>query len=720
MFQQLSEQKPSFVFSLRTGILSIFIGLFLVVFATILSIFYVHMYATVERAAHLLMKEVSYALLNELNAQLRPEELVSQFTAKNIQHHVLNTANHKETIAYFVHLLKELPLSQGVYWGDVQGNFTYVRKEPNGHFVAEIIDRRTLPVTDVHLYLDAKHHELEQLTVPVDFDPRERNWFHDALHKKQTIWTDAHLFQHGRPVLGITVASPAFSEEGAPLGVVGIDVSLAHLAQFVQALRVGEKGKIAVMNQQGRVIVASHPLPVSQTPAQVPGQRLLDVGLHMLALHGAEHEVRFVGKEPGPWFKAAYDTYQRNGQAVFNFTLLGKRYLASVKDIPLLAEHSWKIVIVDAENDFTNKINKLGMSYVFINMFIFLFGIVLLSSLVSRIVKPVKKLVYETEQMKNFHLEETSKISSHIREVIELSDAIYSMKMGLRSFQRYVPAGLVRQLITMGEEVQVGGKKRELAVFFSDIKDFTYVAEATDSDQLVKQVSEYFEAFSRLIIQNEGTLDKYIGDAIMAFWGAPRKTEAPCHHAARAALACMAHCDALNDKWDKENKPRFVTRIGIHFGEAIVGNLGSSERLSYTALGDTVNIASRLVNLNKLYGTSILVSGRVYQQIKSEFILRLVDYVVLRGRTESTALYELLGETKGEVTFDVEAYQDAFDCGFLAYQHQQWQDAIIHFKVCLAHFPQDQLAMVFIERCENFMETPPGANWTGIWYLYEK
>ena len=243
---------------------------------------------------------------------------------------------------------------------------------------------------------------------------------------------------------------------------------------------------------------------------------------------------------------------------------------------------------------------------------IFIIGVCLILFWVARIVTPIKKLVKETEKIRTFNLEGSDRVHSHIKEVIEVSDAIFSMKMGLRSFQKYVPASLVRQLIMAGEDVRIGGKKEELAIFFSDIKDFTAIAEKTESNQLMKQICDYLDTFSHVIIQDNGTIDKFIGDAIMAFWGAPTAVKHPCEHAAHAALQCMRELQILNQKWEAEKKPGFYTRMGLHYGIAIVGNLGSSERLNYTALGDAVNIASRLVSANKLYGTSILVSESFY------------------------------------------------------------------------------------------------------------
>ena len=241
----------------------------------------------------------------------------------------------------------------------------------------------------------------------------------------------------------------------------------------------------------------------------------------------------------------------------------------------------------------------------------------------------------ETENIKEFNLDGEIKINSRIKEVINLKDAIHSMKIGLKLFQKYIPKVLVRQLIESGEDIRIGGVRKKLAIFFSDIKNFTTISEKTDPNLLMLQMGEYFEALTQIIINEKGTIDKYIGDSIMAFWGSPLPDVNPCHHAAKAALRCQKKLDMLNAQWANKGNNTFYTRIGIHTGDAIVGNVGSTERFSYTAIGDSINVASRLEEINKNYKTKIIVSDAMYEEIKDQFILRMIDCVVVKGRSQS-------------------------------------------------------------------------------------
>jgi adenylate cyclase len=311
-------------------------------------------------------------------------------------------------------------------------------------------------------------------------------------------------------------------------------------------------------------------------------------------------------------------------------------------------------------------------------------------------------------------------LRSNIKEIIALSEAINRMKQGLRSFKKYVPANLVRQLIESGKDVLIGGEKTQLAIFFSDIENFTSISERMDPDNLMKYICEYFNEVSPIIVDERGTIDKYIGDSVMAFWGAPLPTEQPCHYAARAAIRCLKRINELNEKWQKQDRPPLNTRIGLHFGEAIVGNLGSNERLNYTAVGDSINMASRLESINKYYGTRIIVSDVLYKEIKHDFALRLIDSIAVMGKARGTSIYELLAENKDELPFNLTEYQKIFALAFAAYEQQQWDVAISNFEMCLSVFPADTVVSIFIRRCRYFADNPPGSNWDGIWRMQEK
>lgn len=696
---QLRAKLNKAVFTLRFSLLSIFISLFVVTLISLFSVFYFHIDYLVNRAAFLLVDADSLRIITDLNVQLYPLENTSKLTAELIESGVLNINDPQETEIYLFDLLRKSPLVNGVYWGDVKGNFTYARREDDGSITTEIINRDVYPPTQFFVYRNKDDKIIKKVSMKPDFDPRVRVWYKLATERKNTVWTDVYVYSQGPANLGIAIASPAYHKDGSLWGVYSMDVRLDYLSRYVAARKIAHHGEVFIVDDKGELLAS--PKLIQMNPETYYKKGLMN--LYTLS------------KSYGDAFK----TFKNTKQKVFLFKSDHQKYIAAFNKIPSLLEHGWYIAIVDPESDFTSNIQKLKFVYLIFDSLIFILGILLISKLVNLIVTPIKKLEIETEYIKNFNLEPRPRILSRIKEVIELSSALHAMKNGLRSFQRYVPASLVRQLIEVGDDARIGGAKRDMVVFFSDIKDFTSISERTDSNQLVQQVCNYFDAFARIINEQKGTIDKYIGDSVMAFWGAPLPVYHACERAARAALTCKQRGYELNIMWKIEEKPLLSTRFGLHYGEAIVGNIGSSERLNYTVVGDMVNVTSRLVSANKIYGTDILVSDAIYQQIKDMFVLRFVDNVMLKGKAQALAIYELLAESKQSILFDIEKYQAAFSEAYSLYQQQQWRLAITRFNDCLQIYPQDALANTFIVRCEYFISNPPDM-WDGVWRLSEK
>jgi adenylate cyclase len=225
-----------------------------------------------------------------------------------------------------------------------------------------------------------------------------------------------------------------------------------------------------------------------------------------------------------------------------------------------------------------------------------------------QVTHPLRELVQETEKIKSFNLDEKVNIRASLFEIRTLVDAIANMKVGLQSFKKFVPSQLVRQLVESGLEANVSGHRREVTIFFSDIADFTTISETMKPSELSSHISEYFNELTNIIMEHNGTVDKYIGDAIMAFWNAPVEIKDHARVACRATLKISQRVSELEKKWRAEGKPVFRTRIGINTGDVVVGNMGSEQRLNYTVIGDPVNLASRLESLNKYYGSNIIIS----------------------------------------------------------------------------------------------------------------
>jgi adenylate cyclase len=253
-----------------------------------------------------------------------------------------------------------------------------------------------------------------------------------------------------------------------------------------------------------------------------------------------------------------------------------------------------------------------------------------------------------------------------------------------------------------GEEITLGGEKREITIFCSDIAGFTTISEAYPTEILTPLLAEYFDALSKIILEAEGTIDKYIGDSIMAFWNAP--TEMPDHamKACLVALRCQALLHKLNQQRKENNQPEFQTRFGINTGMVIVGNVGTTERMNYTVIGDAVNIAFRLQNTSKNYNTHILISEDVYKKVNHQFVVRPLDIVTVKGKKEEIKIYELvaLREGEAEILAKPEEIQlcEAFTEAYEAFQQKNIERAKPLFEAIHAQFPDDLPTKLYLDR----------------------
>jgi adenylate cyclase len=238
------------------------------------------------------------------------------------------------------------------------------------------------------------------------------------------------------------------------------------------------------------------------------------------------------------------------------------------------------------------------------------------------------------------------------------------------------------------------------------------VAESLPPEQLVESLGEYLEEMARPIAASGGTVDKYIGDAIMAFWGAPRPDADHALHACEAALENRDRLDALNARWQAAGRPRFDARVALHTGEVVVGNVGSGARLNYTIIGDAVNLASRLEGLNKRYGTGLIISETTWARVSHVMVARPLDKVSVKGKEASVVIYELIGRRR-DVSAVRREVAERHARAFTLYLERKWSEAISLLRARLAEHPGDEPSKLLLERCKRWAATPPPSDWDG-------
>ncbi|HOI30894.1 MAG TPA: CHASE2 domain-containing protein [Melioribacteraceae bacterium] len=286
-------------------------------------------------------------------------------------------------------------------------------------------------------------------------------------------------------------------------------------------------------------------------------------------------------------------------------------------------------------------------------------------------------------------------------------------------FSQYVSKSIVNELLADPDKLKLGGEKKNLSVLFSDIAGFTTFAEKKEPEELVSFINEFLNEMTEIILSNGGTLDKYLGDAVMAFWGAPVEIEDHAYKACLTSLQMQDKLAELRDKWSKEGEPLIRIRIGINTGEVIVGNIGGVKRFDYTVLGDDVNLASRLEGANKEYGSNIMISDSTYQLVKEKVLVRELDIIRVKGKTEPTRVYELISLTGDQkASAAIEQMHEYFQ-GLELYRNKSFEPAHDYFKRC-AEKLGDYPSRVYLNRCEYYLKNPPAENWDGVFEFKTK
>jgi adenylate cyclase len=695
----------------KIDLLTCFIGL---IFFTIIIV--VYSYKINAKNTLVLAKELVNTTLNHAVSETTQYLTIAKYTP-NVSS-VLLTENldilHDRYLEQrIIDILNNSPFLFMYYLGDEKGNFMLGYRNKYHTISTKLINSQVNKPFSVNRYRDGNGKVYKETKLPnIDYDPRKRPWYIGAKANLAVYWTEIYPFfnkeidnlyaqlKKNQPVYGLSISTPIFNGQKKFIGVVGVDISLTNLAHFLQTLKIGKHGKALIVNNARELILfPADNQPLLTFPAQ-QGLRVEDIKTN--------------------WIKEGVQNFFKRYEKDFFYTYEGQDYFIKTHDFSKETGKDWYLIIIVPIDDFLGEMKQARFISFSITSLMLIVSVLFSIGLSRSLSRPIEIMTNTMKQVNELNFSNLVHLTSPIKEFQQMSNALTSMAQGLQAFLKYVPPEVVAELIKKGQNVTLGGQEMNLTLFFSDIEGFTQIAEDSAPMELMTDLSHYFDQMVKVIVlDHQGTIDKYIGDSVMAFWGAPHYTTDHAKLACQAALECQKEIAKMNAQRITEGKAIFYTRIGIHTGMTIVGNIGSSDRFNYTVIGDSVNLASRLEGLNKFYHSTIIVGHATYRQVYQFFIFRPLDFIIVKGKNEGIKVYQLLAE-KTQCDDKTLHLAEQATLAFKYYLNKDFESALKIYLQILARHTNDQPALVMIEKCQKLIDMPPDENWTGATRIFEK
>ena len=406
-------------------------------------------------------------------------------------------------------------------------------------------------------------------------------------------------------------------------------------------------------------------------------------------------------------------------EKLFHFDVDGSDYVGIIKTVLPGTSPDWYVCLYIQEKVLFSTAYWHFYLAIGILASVMVISVVLSFVLARSASKPIESLVLLAEKIGKLDFTHKVRADSKIIEIKNLAHSMNLMQIGLQAFTQYLPKDVLKSLFDAGTGATPGGKEKDVSIMFADIVNFTHYSESLSPNDLVLQLNEYLGCFSSVIIRNQGTVDKYIGDAVMAYWNAPRNCDDYAFKACKTAIQGLQKLSYLQQKWVSLNKPVFKARVGINTGNVVLGNIGTEEHLSYTVIGDNVNLASRLEGLNKVYDTTIMISDVTLKACGSRLVTRPIDLVGVKGKDKKIMVHELLG-IAGETSESTIKFCSDFKTAFVAYVKKDWSVGLSLFQKLARENPNDKLSQIYVDRCREYQQNPPDASWDGGCQFHEK
>ncbi|MSR49087.1 MAG: adenylate/guanylate cyclase domain-containing protein [Gemmataceae bacterium] len=623
----------------------------------------------------------------------------------------------------------DTPVNKQFKYGSIRSP---LKEVPDNSFIdADITLREYIPnpingTVTKNNYLIGNYPDKPFETIPdLQVNFRDTPWYllgKSLPAKSKSMWTEAFNYKNTENVIkhgsGIHCVKSLFDKNGNLAAVISMDVGNFIISDYLASLlddvhTQNLKGFIFEKRQDGSIVLIAHSLRDETFPKDEKGNLILISKPEEMKDSAISSLIQNLPEE----FTRIPDV---PGHKIFAFNDHGTGYMGSAATLVPGQMPWWVLCLYVPENILYAKSYEQFQTTVLIIFFIMLIGTSVTIFFAGKAAKNLENLALSATKIGNLDFDYKIKIvTAYVKEVQNLSKSMNLMQVGLQSFTKYLPKEMLKSLFDAGVVAKPGGKEKEVSIFFADIANFTHYSEILSPNDLVLQLNEYLGCFSSVINSNQGTVDKYIGDAVMAYWNAPKNCEDHAFKSCKAALQSLHNLSFLQKEWARLKKPIFKVRIGINSGNVVLGNIGTEEHLSYTVMGDNVNLASRLEGLNKTYATSIIISDSTLKACGDKLVTRPIDLVAVKGKEKKILVHELLGITN-ETSIKIVAFCNDFKIAFAACLNKDWKTGVQLFAKIAEQHPNDRLTIIHLDRCKEFIINPPDPSWDGGQEMHQK
>jgi adenylate cyclase len=689
---------PRFKISFRLSLLAVSL-ITVIVTATAVHLPWVWISRTnVIEMAGQLNAEIIGGIGREIDQLFRSAEATQDAVQEVFQTGTVMLEDRKRRDQFMFSVLRANPHFSWVSLGLPNGDFFGAQRRDERSFrIAESLwDDKTKMATRKEDYYVADEHRVyftQSKSKTNDYYAVNRQWYQRAVANPGThIWTDVYIFaSSGKPGINTAVT---FDRDGRLTGVVSIAIELERISRYLRQLHIAEHGVAFLINRAGEMIAFKDPNEVARI-----GESEDSLGA-LKRISESHYPALRIAREAVEDNRLTWRDINKTEQLLYRWNADGANYFVTLAPAGQL---DWVIGTVIPEADFLTGVERNQKRLVFIVLAVIAF-VMALSMVVARwlFIRPLGRMIEQTHLIERFDLDAVRRVPSRVKELDSLATALQQMSLGLSAFRKYIATDLVRGLLDHGVEAKLGGERRTLTVLFMDLANFTTMTERL-GHRILPFLARYLGEMSGIIMSRRGTIDKFIGDAVMAFWGAPTWNQDHAADACRSALACKAAMEAIRAELKRDGRPDLFVRIGVNTGRVVVGNIGSEDRLDYTVIGDPVNLASRLEGMNKDYGTQIIIGHNTYEEAKYDIVARRLDSVTVKGREEPVFIYELLDMADPIKEIVRPDWVLAYEAGLDAFNDRDWLKALEHFRRTIELRGGDAPSELFIRRCEANM-----------------